>query len=70
MLEAVEESLVLLNCENHDLQDADWSLIPRGVSPVSQILLAAALVHCQGYQVDFGNTFMSFDKLESAQSSD
>lgn len=47
------------------------ALSTHGVSPVSQILLAASLIHCQGdHQVDFGNTFRSFDKLESFQSSD
>lgn len=38
----------------------------HGVSPVSWVLLAAALVHCQGCQVNFGDTFMSFDALASA----
>lgn len=39
----------------------------HGVSPVSRVLLAAAPVHCQGCQVDFGDNFMSFDELASAQ---
>lgn len=39
----------------------------HGVSPVSWILLDAAPVHCQGCQVDFGDTLMSFDELASAQ---